>query len=41
MDMGDQERYDVCEGVVSEVLRSVRAVSNEWKVRAYRVFVIS
>ena len=39
--MGDQERYDVCEGVVSEVLRSVRAVSNEWKVRAYRVFVIS
>ena len=32
IDMGDQERFDTCEGVMSEVLRGVRAVATEWKV---------
>ncbi|KAH8116435.1 Centromere/kinetochore Zw10-domain-containing protein [Phellopilus nigrolimitatus] len=31
VDSSDQERFDECEAVMSEVLRSVRVVANQWK----------
>ncbi|KAI5123541.1 hypothetical protein M0805_006700 [Coniferiporia weirii] len=31
VDTGDQERFDECESVMSEVLRSVRTAASQWK----------
>ncbi|THH07395.1 hypothetical protein EW145_g3406 [Phellinidium pouzarii] len=31
VDTSDQERFDECEGMMSEVLRDVRAVAQQWK----------
>lgn len=32
-DTGDQDRFDECESVMSDVLRTIRSVANQWKAR--------
>ena len=32
MDTGDQERFDECESVMSDLLRSIRSSASDWKV---------
>lgn len=40
VDTGDQDIFDACENVMTEVLRSVRNTANEWKVRLFCLHAI-